>query len=241
MNRLNLKAKWGALPVWAWGAIAGVVGLIVYYFWARTHMSDGVATSGDSATAGSNLDAMGYQTSGIKGGSATTQTPEPQSNLQWLTNASRGVALSLAKSPSEVYNALYKYLSGQDITRTEQGYVDTAIRQYMNPPEGTQGVGNVIQPDDAKAHPNPTPKPAPKPASKPAPKPKPKPAPKPKPKPAPKPATTRYTVKRGDNLSMIAQRFYGRQDWQKIYNANRSAIGSNPNLIHAGLVLTIPK
>ena len=39
----------------------------------------------------------------------------------------------------------------------------------------------------------------------------------------------------------IAQKFYGEgQQWQKIYNANKSKIGSNPNLLHPGMVLVVP-
>lgn len=47
-----------------------------------------------------------------------------------------------------------------------------------------------------------------------------------------------YTVKSGDTLSGIGSR-YG-ISWQKIYNANKSVIGSNPNRIYPGQTLTIP-
>lgn len=50
--------------------------------------------------------------------------------------------------------------------------------------------------------------------------------------------TRRYTVQRGDNLTKIAARY--KTDWHKIYAANRSIIGSNPNLIKPGQVLAIP-
>jgi LysM repeat protein len=54
------------------------------------------------------------------------------------------------------------------------------------------------------------------------------------------PATRRYTVRSGDSLSMIAERFYGSSaHWQWIYEANRSKI-SNPNDIYVGESLTIP-
>ena len=46
-----------------------------------------------------------------------------------------------------------------------------------------------------------------------------------------------YTVKKGDTLSSIASKY--NTTWQKIYEKNKSAIGSNPNLIHAGLKLKI--
>lgn len=50
-----------------------------------------------------------------------------------------------------------------------------------------------------------------------------------------------YTVKSGDCLYNIAKTFYGDgSQYTKIYDANKSIIGSNPNLIKAGQVLTIP-
>lgn len=47
-----------------------------------------------------------------------------------------------------------------------------------------------------------------------------------------------YIVKKGDNLSKIAQR-YG-ISWRDLYNANKNVIGSNPNLIYAGQKYNIP-
>jgi LysM repeat protein len=53
-------------------------------------------------------------------------------------------------------------------------------------------------------------------------------------------ATRVYTVRSGDTLAGIAQRFYGHaSDWQWLYKINRSKI-SNPNLIYAGQVLRVP-
>ena len=50
-----------------------------------------------------------------------------------------------------------------------------------------------------------------------------------------------YTVKPGDCLWNIAKAIYGKgSDYTKIYNANKGVIGSNPNLINAGQVFTIP-
>lgn len=59
--------------------------------------------------------------------------------------------------------------------------------------------------------------------------------------PQPKPSPSKfYTVKPGDSLSAIASRLHIPGGWQALYAANRSAVGSNPNLIHAGLRLKIP-
>lgn len=53
-------------------------------------------------------------------------------------------------------------------------------------------------------------------------------------------ATQTYTVKSGDCLSTIARKLTGSASWQAIYEQNKSIIGSNPNLIKPGQVLTIP-
>lgn len=50
-----------------------------------------------------------------------------------------------------------------------------------------------------------------------------------------------YTVVKGDCLWNIAKKFYGAgAKYTVIYNANKSVIGGNPNLIYPGQVLTIP-
>lgn len=49
-----------------------------------------------------------------------------------------------------------------------------------------------------------------------------------------------HTVRRGDNLSKLALRYYGsRFAWKRIYEANRDII-KNPNLIFIGQKLVIP-
>jgi LysM repeat protein len=54
------------------------------------------------------------------------------------------------------------------------------------------------------------------------------------------PATRTYTVRSGDTLSAIAERYYHNPgDWQWIYEANKSKI-HNPNSIYVGESLTIP-
>lgn len=50
-----------------------------------------------------------------------------------------------------------------------------------------------------------------------------------------------YTVVKGDSLWKIAKRFYGSgSKWRTIYNANRTIIGANANLIYPGQVFVIP-
>ena len=48
-----------------------------------------------------------------------------------------------------------------------------------------------------------------------------------------------YTVVSGDNLSKIARHFYGRQDWKRIFDANRDQL-DDPDKIFPGQVLRIP-
>jgi LysM repeat protein len=50
----------------------------------------------------------------------------------------------------------------------------------------------------------------------------------------------RYTVTAGDTLSAIAARFGVRGGWPALYAANRSAIGADPDAVHAGIRLIIP-
>lgn len=62
--------------------------------------------------------------------------------------------------------------------------------------------------------------------------------------PVPRPRLT-YRVRAGDTLTSIARRLgiairLGVPPWRRLYLANRAAIGSNPNVIHVGLVLRWP-
>ena len=54
------------------------------------------------------------------------------------------------------------------------------------------------------------------------------------------PARRTYTVRAGDTLSGIAAGL-GLSDWRPLYEANRSVIGPDPDLIRPGQVLTLPK
>lgn len=52
-----------------------------------------------------------------------------------------------------------------------------------------------------------------------------------------------YTVVGGDNLSKIAEKFYGdmgANSVSKIYYSNLQTIGANPNVIYPGQKLYIP-
>jgi 5'-nucleotidase len=69
----------------------------------------------------------------------------------------------------------------------------------------------------------------------------PPPSPSPSPSPSPAAAGESYTVAEGDTLASIAERFYGDPSlWRRIYDANRSAIGENPDNVRIGTTLRIP-
>ena len=55
------------------------------------------------------------------------------------------------------------------------------------------------------------------------------------------PQKTTYTVKPGDNLWAISKKLLGSGSrYTELYEANKSIIGSNPNLIYPGQTFTIP-
>lgn len=61
-------------------------------------------------------------------------------------------------------------------------------------------------------------------------------------RPAPKKSEIKtHTVAKGDTLYKISKSFYGDgSKWRTIYDANKSVIGKNPNLIRPGQKLVIP-
>ncbi|MER5727711.1 LysM peptidoglycan-binding domain-containing protein [Streptomyces sp. NPDC002138] len=61
------------------------------------------------------------------------------------------------------------------------------------------------------------------------------------PKPAPAAKKRTYTVRPGDSLSAIARRELGNEArWRELYAMNKGVVGSNPDLIRPGMVLTLP-
>jgi nucleoid-associated protein YgaU len=53
----------------------------------------------------------------------------------------------------------------------------------------------------------------------------------------------KHTVKSGETLSHLALKYYGsaaKDEWMKIYQANKEIIGDNPNMIKVGQELVIP-
>jgi nucleoid-associated protein YgaU len=151
--------------------------------------------------------------------------------------------------------------SPQDLAEaTYDTSVYDAYNDLQSEYQGLQGeVNGLVQPvSPGNTNPNPTPVPTPTPPplqggnpphgpTPPVPAP---PSPTPKPPttpPKPTPAPTKRTQVVGKwpawngSLFGIAQHYYGNgNQWPKIYAANKSLIGSDPNKIKPGQVLTIP-
>ena len=54
-------------------------------------------------------------------------------------------------------------------------------------------------------------------------------------------STQSYEVQSGDTLLSIAQQFYqDATEWRRIYDANKDAIGADPDKLKVGMKLTIP-
>lgn len=67
------------------------------------------------------------------------------------------------------------------------------------------------------------------------------PAPKLKPSRPPPKKEKVYVVKKGDTMWKIAKQMYGNgAEYNKIYNANKSVVGKNPNVIYPGQKFIIP-
>lgn len=237
-----ITKKLGPFPGYVWVGIAAG-GYLLYRRHTGTVSSVAVPASTSSDTATPDVTGSSYGVSGGGSGvvNSTPGSTSASTNAAWGALVNDSMVAS-GSNPTDVANAISNYLNGVALTPVQQAIINNAIRGFGSPPQGvlpikTAPVSSPVSTPVKTTPPvvaKPTPKPVPKPVPKPAP-------PKVVAKPAPKPvAATRYTVKAGDNLSTIAQRFYGVQNWQKIYNANKGVIGSNPNIIRAGEVLTIP-
>lgn len=225
----SLTKKIGPFPGFVWVIIAA---LLIWGLWfIRTRNAPQASPDGATVIApDQSADNTGGNSTpgqpGYSGNVVTEQgTPASTTNAQWARNVSNTL-IAEGLDPTAVSNAIAKYFNGTALSPQETSIINQALQKFGVPPEGVLPVKNT------PATPAPTPKPAPKPAPKPVAKPAAKPAP-------PKPKSVVYTVRPGDNLSTIAQRYYGRQDWARIYNANRGSI-ANPNLIFPGQRLTIP-
>jgi nucleoid-associated protein YgaU len=116
----------------------------------------------------------------------------------------------------------------------------TPVRDWLRQSTSTSTAPTTTSAPSTSATPHPA-SPSPVPASRPA-------STENTPPAALRSATDRYVVEPGDCLWRIAARQLGHRAtnqaidsaWRAIYATNRAAVGDDPNLIHPGLVLTLP-
>ncbi len=215
-----LTTKIGPLPGWSYAVIVvgGVWGVYLY----RKRSGLGVPV-----TAAPTVDGFTSAAPVTQGASTVTPvnngTPPIATNAQWARVTADSLIATGQYSAIDVSNAISNYLNGAQLSAVQGAIIALALAHYGTPPEGVIPI--TVAPA-APAAPAPTLPPVPVAPVAPS-------------APAPPVAGHSYTVQRGDNLSSIASRFYGVQNWQKIYAANTDQI-SNPNLIYPGQVLTIP-
>jgi hypothetical protein len=225
----NMGKQVGPLPMGAWVAVIG--GSLGFMLYTRSRGSKDTQAE-DVPASDALLSSVGFGGQGAVGAYTNTggvstpadTTKQITTNQEWGEQAFTYLAAK-GFDASQVDTAVRNYLSGIALSIAQNALITQALAKFGMPPEGLSRAPDL-----------PTlPAPAPLPVTVPQPAPVTVPPPS---SPAPPPARM-YTVVPGDSLSKIAQRFYGRQDWQRIYNANRSTI-KNPNLIFPGQRLVIP-
>lgn len=230
----TLGKKLGPLPVWAWAALIAILAWAVYLRTRSARVAPSAQYVTDVVPDSTGITGAGPapNTNTYDGVNLTSNgRPLVSDNGSWAAQVSNELIASGKWTATIVSNALDKYLSGKPVTEQEAALINIGIQKYGQPPSGVLPIN--VQKDA------PAPKAAPK-----APAPAPKAAPK-APAPAPrKPIGSWYTVKPGDSLSLIAQRFYGSaSSWSRLWNhaPNKTRIGTgNPDLIHPGVRLWIP-
>lgn len=143
---IDFKNKLGNFPVWVWGVFVAIAGLGIYFVYSRrSNNANDVSTT--------TLSGSGYQTAGINDSTRGNNNSivSTDNNQSWLSRASKAVADLTQASPTSVYAALQKWLTGQDISTQEKSWVDRALQTVGNPPESIQGTSNVL-PDPTTAN-----------------------------------------------------------------------------------------
>jgi LysM repeat protein len=228
---LDLGKQVGPLPAGAWIALVGGGLGVAMYLRNRNRSSDIVYADDTSSIPGVGVGGVGAYTPTDGGTSPDTTPVGIQSNAQWQ-QAAFTYLVATGADASFVDKTLRDYLQGVGLNLQGNALVSLALAKLGLPPEPLP---------DAPALPvrpvTPTPTPArPAPVRTPV-----KPPAKVTPKRVAKPQPRTYIVLPGDSLWKIAARYYGAgAQWPSIYNANRSVIGGNPNVIHTGMRLIIP-
>ncbi len=210
--------------VYLYGAGALVAGMAGYAWWKKGKDSptDFVGASPDDYGVGDYDSPLGDTGTNSTGNYTSVPEGTITTNAQWTQKAVETLD-GYGFESSTVLTALAKYLAREGLTEAQITIVQAAIAAVGLPPVGGPYPITAALPPPATVPP---------------------PLPPPAPGPPPIPATWEWVVQKGQTLSGIATYFRTtrgwQHSWQDIYNANRSVIGSNPNLIKPGQRLQIP-
>lgn len=181
--------------------IIGGVALTGYLYWTRVRTAapaDSGGAAQDTIGADGRIPPTGGPTVGND--TQTTGPSRPQSNDEWLANATDYLTGQRKVPATDAYNALYKALQGSPLSSQEGVWVGWAISypSLGTPPEGMPAL-NISKPvtPPQQSPPKPT-------------------------NPPPSGSTVTYTVKSGDTLSGIARR-YGVSE-STLYQRNAAVI-----------------
>ena len=223
MAELDLGKQIGPLPLGAWiVVVGGGLGIALY-----TRNAPAPEIVEDTSTDPGVGTGPGWVAVPPPSTAPPTQPP-PETNEEWGRQAINYLIAS--GYPAGISdNAIRKYLEAGKLDPQEWAILQIALVKFGSPPIP------IPNPPPVPNIPGPV---TPKPPTTQPPKP---PAPKP---PPPSRPTVRYVTVGvwpawNSTLSGIAKRYYGRPDWERIYNANRSKI-RNPNLIFPGQRLVVP-
>lgn len=145
----KITQKLGPFPVWVWGVLIGG-GLIAWYWFSGAGVTQGDATSSDGE----------FTTELAPSGDFSEKTVVPEgdsgvddaTNEEWLSQAISAAAGS-GGSQVAIRAALQKFLMGEELTSQERGWVDRALTEVGQPPEGTSGISEGA-PDEESAGPS---------------------------------------------------------------------------------------
>lgn len=135
-----LTRKVGPLPLGVWILVAGVIVWFVF----RSNGSSGAAAVGDTADSGGlGVSGSGYGDSGGGGGGTSSSGSDSSGetvggqyadNSAWA-RAAVNYLVGLGVDPTAANASIQNWLSGQSLTPTEQGNVNTAVQGIGPPPQ----------------------------------------------------------------------------------------------------------
>lgn len=136
---MDLQAKIGPLPAYAWGGIIGLA-IVGIAYWRSSQTAINSAAPAADGSAGSLIDGVdgafgGFGNANGQTTPTTSGTGGIDSNGSWLTRAVAWLSGS-GTTPLSAQTALSKYLMGSALTYDEGQIVNKALSQFGVPPDG---------------------------------------------------------------------------------------------------------